>query len=226
MPFDFKKAYKELYMPKNKPVILTVPEAHYAVVRGSGNPNLENSLFKQSIAILYAVGRTLKMSYRTEHQIDGFVPYVMPPMEGFWCQADGGRMDLSCKRNMRWTMAIRLPDFITRADFDWAVQITTEKRDMDCAYAKFLTVEEGLCVQCLHIGPYEEEMRTVGLMEQFLRANGYALDLSEERQHHEIYLSDVRKIPPERLRTLLRQPIRRGSTAELYEQVSARERRI
>lgn len=208
MPLDLRKAYREFYSATRQPEIITVPPVHYAVVRGFGDPNRRNKFLKQAITILYIVGRTLKMSYRTEHQIRDFVPYVMPPLEGFWRQTGEGGLDLTSKDRLHWMMASRLPEFVTREDFDWAVRYASAKREMDCAYARFQTIEEGLCVQCLHIGPYAEENGTAGRMEEFLSANGYALDLTEQRQHHEIYLSDARKIPAERLRTLLRQPIR------------------
>lgn len=219
MPLDLKKAHREFYRATNQPMIVTVPAVHYAVVRGVGESSLKNSFFKQAVMILYAVGRTLKMSYRTAHQIDGFVPYVLPPLERFWYRSQERRSDAAGTGMLYWTLASRLPDFVTRADFDWAVQHTTEQRDMDCAYARFVTMEEGLCVQCLHIGSYAERARTIERMHHFLGANGYAFDLTEQRQHHEIYLSDARKIPPDRLRTLLRQPIRMRQKEELYEEV-------
>ena len=211
MPFDFKKEYKEFYLPPAKPVIVIAPKAHYIAVRGKGDPNDEGGAYQQAIGILYAVAYTLKMSYKTDHRIKGFYDYVVPPLEGFWWQEGIDGVDYSDKSSFCWISVIRLPDFITQADFDWAVQTASKKKKMDCSSAEFLAVDEGLCVQIMHIGPYDDEPASVALMDRFLDENGYENDLSASRLHHEIYLSDARKIAPENRKTVIRHPIKEKS---------------
>ena len=208
MAFDFKKEYKEFYLPPARPVIVTVPIANFIAVRGKGDPNEESGAYKQAIGILYAVAYTLKMSYKTDHRIEGFYDYVVPPLEGFWWQEGIDGIDYSDKSTFCWISVIRLPDFITKADFDWAVQAASKKKKIDCSKAEFLTVDEGLCVQIMHIGPYDDEPASVALMDRFLRENGYENDLSDTRLHHEIYLSDARKVAPENWKTVIRHPIK------------------
>ena len=209
MAFDFKKEYKEFYMPKSKPELVNVPKANYIAVRGKGDPNEEGGAYKQAIGILYAVVYTLKMSYKTDHRIDGFFEYVVPPLEGFWWQDGVDGVDYSDKASFNWISVIRLPDFITKADFVWAVETATQKKKMDCSVAEFLTIDEGLCVQIMHIGTYDDEPATVALMDAFLQKNGYVNDFSAGRLHHEIYLSDARKTAPEKLKTVIRHPIKK-----------------
>ena len=209
MPFDFKKEYKEFYLPPAKPTIVTVPKANYIAVRGKGNPNDEGGAYQQAIGILYAVAYTLKMSYKTDHRIEGFYDYVVPPLEGFWWQDGIDGIDYSDKSTFCWISVIRLPDFITKADFDWAVQSASKKKKIDCSKAEFLTIDEGLCVQIMHIGPYDDEPASVALMDKFLAENGYENDLSSTRLHHEIYLSDARKVAPENWKTVIRHPIKK-----------------
>ena len=209
MAFDFKKEYKEFYLPPAKPVVVTVPKANYIAVRGKGNPNEEGGAYQQAIGILYAVAYTLKMSYKTDHRIEGFYEYVVPPLEGFWWQEGIDGIDYSDKSTFCWISVIRLPDFITKADFDWAVQTASKKKKVDCSKAEFLTIDEGLCVQIMHIGPYDDEPASVALMDRFLEENGYENDLSATRLHHEIYLSDARKIAPENWKTVIRHPIKK-----------------
>ncbi len=209
MPFDFKKEYKEFYMPKNKPQIITVPEANYIAVRGKGNPNEEGGAYQQAIGVLYAVAYTLKMSYKTDYKIGGFFEYVVPPLEGFWWQDGVEGVDYKNKSLFNWISVIRLPDFITEKDFKWAVETATKKKKLDCSSAEFLTIDEGLCVQIMHNGPFDDEPETVALMDGFLEKNGYVNDLSETRLHHEIYLSDARKVEPQKWKTVIRHPIRK-----------------
>ena len=208
MAFDFKKEYKEFYLPPARPVIVTVPIANFIAVRGKGDPNEESGAYKQAIGILYAVAYTLKMSYKTDHRIEGFYDYVVPPLEGFWWQEGIDGIDYSDKSTFCWISVIRLPDFITKADFDWAVQTASKKKKVDCSKAEFLTIDEGLCVQIMHIGPYDDEPASVALMDQYLVENGYMNDLSDTRLHHEIYLSDARKVAPENWKTVIRHPIK------------------
>ena len=210
MAFDFKKEYKEFYMPKNKPEIVTVPKANYIAVRGKGNPNEIDGAYQQAISILYAVAYTLKMSYKTEHKIEGFFEYVVPPLEGFWWQDNVDGIDYADKAAFNWISVIRLPEFITQKDFEWAVETASEKKKLDCSSAEFLTVDEGLCVQIMHIGAFDDEPQTVTLMDEYIAQNGYENDIIESRLHHEIYLSDARKVAPEKWKTVIRHPIKRS----------------
>ena len=210
MAFDFKKEYKEFYMPKNKPEIVTVPQANYIAVRGKGNPNEIDGAYQKAISILYAVAYTLKMSYKTEHKIEGFFEYVVPPLEGFWWQDNDDGIDYADKAAFNWISVIRLPEFITQKDFEWAVETASEKKKLDCSSAKFLTVDEGLCVQIMHIGAFDDEPQTVTLMDEYIAQNGYENDITESRLHHEIYLSDARKVAPEKWKTVIRHPIKRS----------------
>ena len=209
MAFDFKKEYKEFYLPPERPEIVTVPRASYIAVRGSGDPNAPDGEYQRAIGVLYAVAYTLKMSYKTDHRIEGFFEYVVPPLEGFWWQEGMSGMDYKNKAALQWISVIRLPDFVTKTDFDWAVETASRKKKLDCSKAEFLTVEEGLCVQIMHVGPFDDEPRSVALMDAYLRENGYENDLSAERLHHETYLSDARKAALEKWRTVIRHPIRR-----------------
>lgn len=210
MAFDFKKEYKEFYLPGKKPVIVDVPPANYIAVRGKGDPNEEDGDYKRAIGVLYAIAYTLKMSYKTDHRIEGFYEYVVPPLEGFWRQGDGDGFDYSDKGSMEWVSVIRLPDFITKKDFDWAKETASQKKKLDCASAEFLTIDEGLCVQIMHHGSYDDEPETVAVMDSFIAEQGFVNDINEVRQHHEIYLSDPRKSPPEKWKTVIRHPIRKA----------------
>ena len=209
MAFDFKKEYKEYYMPKNKPQIVDVPKANYIAVRGTGNPNEENGAYQQAIGVLYAVAYTLKMSYKTDYKIQGFFEYVVPPLEGFWWQDHVDGVDYSDKSTFHWISVIRLPDFVSKADFDWAVETAGKKKKLDCSSAEFLSIEEGLCVQIMHEGPFDDEPKTVALMDEFIAKNGYVNDINAERLHHEIYISDPRKTAPEKWKTVIRHPIKK-----------------
>lgn len=209
MPFDFKKEYKEYYMPKNKPVIVNIPKMNYIAVMGKGNPNEEGGAYQQAISVLYAVAYTLKMSYKTDYKIEGFFEYVVPPLESFWWQEDVDGVNYTDKSSFNWISVIRLPDFISKQDFEWAVETASKKKKLDCSSAEILTIDEGLCVQIMHNGSYDDEPATVALMDEFLAENGYENDLSAERLHHEIYLSDPRKTAPEKWKTVIRHPIKK-----------------
>ena len=209
MAFDFKKEYKAFYMPKNKPEIVDVPRANYIAVRGKGNPNEVGGEYQQAVSILYAIAYTLKMSYKSDYKIEGFFEYVVPPLEGFWWQDNVVGVDYSDKSTFNWISVIRLPDFVTRDDFVWAVETASKKKKMDCSQAEYLTIDEGLCVQMMHIGPYDDEPASVAMMNVFLKENGYITDINENRKHHEIYLSDPRKSAPEKIKTVIRQPIKK-----------------
>lgn len=209
MAFDYKKEYKEFYMPKNQPEIVTVPSMNYLAVRGKGNPNTEDGDYQLAIEILYALAYTLKMSYKTSYKIEGFFQYVVPPLEGFWWQAGVDGIDYNNKDTFQWISVIRLPDFITRTDFEWAVQTAREKKGLDCSVAEFMTVEEGLCVQMMHLGPFDTEPVSIARMDAYLQEQGYENDFGEGRFHHEIYLSDARRVAPEKWKTVIRHPIRK-----------------
>lgn len=209
MAFDYKKEYREFYMPKNKPGIVTVPGMNYIAVRVHGDPNIEGSEYKQSIGLLYGIAYTIKMSKKGARQIAGYFDYVVPPLEGFWWQEGLEGIDYAHKEAFEGISAIRLPDFVTVADFNWAVEEATVKKKIDFSKVEFFSYDEGLCVQCMHIGPYDDEPQTVALMHEFMKSQGYVLDVNNERLHHEIYLSDVRKVAPERLKTVIRHPIRK-----------------
>ena len=208
MAFDFKKEYKEFYMPKDRPEIVTVPQINYIAVRGKGNPNEEGGAYQQAVSVLYAVAYTIKMSYKGTYKIDGFFEYVVPPLEGFWWQEGVDGVDYSDKSSFNWISVIRLPDFVRKEDFDWAVQEATRKKKLDCSSAEFLTVDEGLCVQIMHHGSYDDEPATVAVMDEYVSANGYENDFNGTRLHHEIYLSDPRKTEPSKWKTVIRHPVK------------------
>lgn len=209
MAFDYKKEYKEFYLPKSKPSIVTVPKMNYIAVRGKGNPNDENGEYKNSIGLLYGIAFTIKMSYKGTHKIDGYFEYVVPPLEGFWWQGNSDTIDYSNKDGFNFISLIRLPDFVTKADFDWAVEEATKKKKADFSMVEYLTYDEGVCVQCMHVGAYDDEPKTVALMHEYMNANGYELDITESRYHHEIYLGDPRKCAAEKLKTVVRHPIKK-----------------
>ena len=209
MAFDYKKEYKEFYLPKRKPEIVTVPKMNYIAVKGCGDPNKEDGEYKNSISILYALAFTIKMSKLTDYRIEGYFDYVVPPLEGFWWQQGVMQIDYSRKDTFQWISVIRLPDFVSEKDFNWAKQQVKAKKGIDCSNAQFLTIEEGLCVQIMHIGSYDDEPDTITLMDQFIKENGYINDFSNTRMHHEIYLSDARRVAPEKLKTVIRHPIRK-----------------
>ncbi len=196
-------------MPKGKPEIVTVPKMNYIAVRGKGNPNEEEGEYKKSIELLYGIAYTIKMSKKGDHKIKGYFDYVVPPLEGFWWQENVDGIDYSHKENFQWISVIRLPDFVTKADFDWAIEEATRKKKIDFSKVEFLEIEEGLCVQCMHSGSYDDEPATVAAMDKFIADNGYENDISDTRRHHEIYLSDARKVAPEKLKTVIRHPIKK-----------------
>ena len=210
MAFDFKKEFKEFYMPKNRPEIVNVPPINYIAVRGRGNPNIPGGAYQKAIGILYTLSFTLKMSYKTDYRIEGYFQYVVPPLEGLWWQDEALDAGFGNKDTFNWISVIRLPDFVTRKDFDWAVQTAALKKKEDFSSAEFLTVDEGLCVQIMHIGPFDDEIKSVAIMDEYVKQNGYVTDITEKRLHHEIYMSDARKVPPEKWKTVIRHPIKRA----------------
>ncbi|MDO4996479.1 MAG: GyrI-like domain-containing protein [Bacilli bacterium] len=209
MAFDYKKEYKEFYMPKNKPSIVEIPKMNYIAVRGKGNPNDEEGEYKKTIGLLYGIAFTIKMSYKGTHKIDGYFEYVVPPLEGFWWQDGRVGIDYNQKEELNFISIIRLPDFVTKKDFDWAIEEATKKKKQDFSKVEFLTYDEGICVQCMHVGSYDNEPATVELMHKYMEENGYVLDITDKRFHHEIYLSDPRKCNENKLKTVIRHPIKK-----------------
>lgn len=209
MSFDYKKEYKAFYQPPRHPEIVQIPPMNYIAVRGKGDPNAADGAYAHALSLLYGIAFTIKMSYKGPRKIEGFFAYVVPPLEGFWWQGAGEGIDYAHKEDFNWISIIRLPDFVSRADFDWAVQTATEKKKIDFTPAEFFTYDEGLCVQCMYIGPYDDEPETIRAMDAFALDNGYEVDLSPVRYHHEIYLSDPRKSDPAKLRTVIRHPIKK-----------------
>ena len=210
MAFDYKKEYKEFYLPPKKPVIVDIPKMNYIAVRGIGNPNEEEGEYKKSIGLLYAIAFTIKMSYKGVRQIEGYFQYVVPPLEGLWWQENTEGIDYSKKDEFHWISMIRLPDFVSKEDFAWAVEEAERKKKMDFSKVEYFTYDEGKCVQCMHIGSYDDEPATIMAMDSFAREEGHEVDITQERFHHEIYLSDPRRCDVPRLRTVVRHPIRKG----------------
>lgn len=202
MPFDFKKEFKSLYQPKTIPEIITVPPIAYAAVRGEGDPNEEGGAYKSALGVLYGILYAIKMSKRGGNVIDGYFDFVVPPLEGFW--VNNASLD---KEQFQWISVLRLPDFVTDEVFLWAKAEASRKKKIDCSAAEILTVNEGLCVQCMHIGSYDNEPQTVAKMDAFLAENGFANDINENRLHHEIYISDPNKCTEEKRKTIIRHPI-------------------
>ena len=208
MAFDFKKEYKEFYLPPAKPGLVEIPPMNFIAVRGKGDPNTPGGEYQRAMGLLYGVAFTIKMSKLGDHRIEGYFDYVVPPLEGFWWSGDGGAIDYADKGDFRWISLIRLPDFVSRNDFEWALWEASRKKKQDFSPVEFLTYEEGLCVQCMHVGSYGDEPATLRAMEKFAAGQGYVLDVGPGRYHHEIYLSDARKVAPERRRTVIREPVK------------------
>lgn len=209
MAFDFKKEYKEFYLPPQKPALVDVPEMRFLAVRGQGDPNAADGAYQTAIGLLYGVAFTIKMSKKSDRRIDGYFDYVVPPLEGLWEQDNAGGFDCANKEAFRWISLLRVPDFVRQADFDWAVAEAARKKKQDFSPVEFLTIREGLCVQCLHIGAFDDEPRTVALMDAYLLENSYENDFASGRMHHEIYLSDARRVEPARWKTVIRHPVRK-----------------
>ncbi|MCI8540735.1 MAG: transcriptional regulator [Erysipelotrichaceae bacterium] len=210
MSFDYKKEYKEFYMPKNKPSMVEIPPMNYIAVRGMGNPNEEHGAYKHTIALLYGVAYTIKMSDKGNHKLDGFFDFVVPPLEGFWWQYGmNASIDYQKKGTLHFISMIRLPDFVRKEDFNWAIEEATKKKKQDFSCVEFLPYEEGMCVQCMHIGAYDDEPKTVHFMHAYMKEKGYELDITDTRYHHEIYISDPRKCDTNKLKTVIRHPVKK-----------------
>lgn len=209
MAFDYKKEYKEFYLPSRKPHLITVPPMNFVTVQGKGDPNDPAGEYQAAMEVLYGLAYTIKMSYKGSHRMEGFFEYVVPPLEGLWHQPGVNSVDYAHKETFEWISMIRLPEFVTRGEFDWAVQEATAKKKKDFSRAEFFSYNEGLCVQCMHIGPYDAEPETLRQMDIFAAEQGFTTDFSKKRFHHEIYLGDPRRTAPEKLKTVLRHPVKK-----------------
>ena len=207
MAFDFKKEYREYYLPPQTPVIVDIPPMNYVAVRGKGNPNEEDSEYKASIELLYGIAFTIKRSKMGDHRIEGYFDFVVPPLEGLWW-SDTGEVDYGRKQDFHFISMLRLPDFVTREDFYWAVETATKKKKKDFSKAEFFHYEEDKCVQCMHLGSYDMEPVTIGRMKALVAQEGLSIAIDDKRMHHEIYLSDPRKTTADKLRTVIRYPVR------------------
>jgi hypothetical protein len=207
MALDYKKEYKDLYLPKTKPMIIEVPEIHFVAVEGRGNPNDINGEYKKALEVLYGIQYTIKMSKMGKNLLEGYFDYVVPPLEGFWWLDKGDTFSSKSKYN--WISAIRLPEFVNMDIFKWACSEVLKNKGIDTKNAKFLKIKEGLCVQCMHIGSYDEEPKTIKLLEDFIEKNDLINDVNDKRKHHEIYLNNPQKTSVEKLKTVLRIPVKK-----------------
>jgi len=202
---DYKKDYKDLYLPKTKPMLIDVPPINFIMIEGAGDPN--HTEYQEAVGALYALTFTIKMSKMSGNQPEGYFEYVVPPLEGLWW-ISGGAFSFDERDNWFWTSMIRQPEFATPAVFAWAMEECRRKKpELDLNKARFETFSEGLCVQIMHIGPYSDEPRSVAVLEDFIGGNGLVNQTGSERKHHEIYLSDPRKTASEKLKTVLRLPV-------------------
>jgi len=209
MAFDYKKEYREFYMPPKKPDIIEIPQMNFLAVRGEGDPNEEGGEYSRALSLLYGMAYTIKMSYKGTHKIEGFFEYVVPPLESLWWQEGVRGVDYSRKDRFQWISLIRLPDFVKKSDFNWALEEAAKKKKTDFSAVEFYTYDEGLCVQCMHIGSYDDEPATILAMESYAKENGCAIDITDKRYHHEIYLNDPRKTETSKLKTVIRHPVRK-----------------
>lgn len=209
MDFDFKKEYKEYYNPKNTPSIINIPKINYIAARGKGDPNEEGGEYKNLLNLLYPIAYTIKMSYKTDYKIDGFFKYVVPPLEGFWWQDETDKIDYDNKSKFNFISVTRLPDFVKEKDFEWAKREATRKKKQNFERIEFFTYDEGECVQCMHKGSFNDEPKTIALMDEYIKEMGYEKDITNKRMHHEIYLSDPRKCKEENMKTVIRHPIKK-----------------
>jgi len=206
--FDYKREYKDLYLPGTEPMPITVPDMTFLMVDGAGNPNDPDGEYRRAVELLYTLSYAVKMSKMGKFTPEGYFEYVVPPLEGLWWMADNS-FDFTRKDSFLWTSMIRQPAFVTQEVFMWACDEAKRKKGLDCAKARLAQFEEGFCVQCMHLGPYDAEPATAEKMRRYMEANGLADDTGLTRRHHEIYLNDPSKTAPEKCRTILRHPARR-----------------
>lgn len=207
-PFDYKKEYKDLYMPKNSPMLIDVPAMNYIMIDGKGDPN-NNKEFEHAVEVLYGLSFTIKMSKMKGNQPEGYFEYVVPPLEGLW-SINNGTFSLEKRDNWVWTLMIRQPEFVTLDFFNWACsELKHKKPDLNIDGARFEAYNEGSCVQMMHIGPYSTEPTTALIIEDFMKENNLKTRLGDGGKHHEIYLSDPRKAKPDQMKTVLRHPVKK-----------------
>lgn len=206
---DYKKEYKDLYQPKKIPSIIEVPEMIFIAVEGKGNPN-DSPEYQAALEMLYGLSFTIKMSKMNNTQPEGYFEYTVPPLEGLWycddVSFDG--LNVTDKDKFKWVSLIRQPEFVTEEVFQWArAALSAKKPQLDLEKARLIKYTEGLCVQIMHLGSYDNESESILKMKAYAEENGYKEDFSEGRRHHEIYLSDPRRCAEERLKTVIRHPI-------------------
>jgi hypothetical protein len=206
---DYKKEYKDLYSPKNQPMIIDVPEITFVAVEGKGNPNDKNGEYHKAMELLYGIEYTIKMSKMGTNIPNGYFDYVVPPLEGLWWVDNSTTIPPKDKSEYNWISIIRLPEYVTEDVFSWARNEVKNKKNIETEKAEYIKIKEGLCVQCMHIGSYDEEQKTIKLMEKYIEENNLVNDINEKRRHHELYLSDPEKTAAEKLKTILRIPIRK-----------------
>jgi len=209
MAKDYKKEYKDLYLPKTKPMIVDIPEMQFVAIEGKGDPNDKNGEYFKAMQILYSIQFTIKMSKMGNNKLNGYFDYVVPPLEGLWWFDNNEKISSKNKSKYNWISMIRLPEFVDKNIFKWACDEVLNKKNIETKNAKFLKIKEGLCVQCMHMGSYDDEPKTIDLIEKFIEENNLKNDIAEKRRHHEIYLSDPRKTAIEKLRTVIRIPVKK-----------------
>jgi hypothetical protein len=204
---DYKKKDKELYRPKTSPSIINVPEMPFLCVDGKGDPNDAEGEFGKAVKLLYGVQYTIKMSKKKQNIPDGYFDYVVPPLEGLWTVEN--KDDIKDKSKYIWTLMIRLPEFVNQKTFEWASSEAAKTKNINTEKVKFIKLKEGMCVQAMHIGPFDDEPKTIALIDKYIDENNLTNDINTERHHHEIYLSDLRKTEKSKLKTVLRIPVRK-----------------
>ena len=208
MAYDFKKEEKKFYRPSKKPTLIDVPTMTYLTVHGSGDPNQAGGEYQHALKLLYSLAYTIKMSKMGEYQPSGYFDFVVPPLEGFWWQPGVKGVDYQHKETFHFISAIRMPSFVTSEVFQWAVKEATAKKKLDFTPVKLTSIAEGQCAQIMHVGPYDNELATVAKLYDFIKQAGYQPNYTDQRHHHEIYLSDPRRTKSENLKTIIRIPIK------------------
>ncbi len=205
---DYKKQFKQLYQPKLVPSVVDVPQMKFIAIDGKGNPNDENGEYQSAVQTLYALSYAIKTMPKSGNTPSDYLEYVVPPLEGLWWLTDSDEFDYGSKSKFCWTSMIRQPEFVTEEVFRTSCEITAKKKQhLELGGARLVTVTEGLCVQCMHIGSFDDEPATLEKIKAFITEHGLQRDLSDTRRHHEIYLSDPRKVDAQKMKTVLRYPV-------------------
>ena len=205
---DYKKEYKDLYLPKTEPSIIKIPEMVFVAVDGKGDPNETDGEYKDALEVIYGIQYTIKMSKKGASVPNGYFDYVVPPLEGLWWTMEK-KIDIKNKAKFNWISMIRLPEYVNKEVFKWACEEASKKKKLNTEKAYLLKITEGLCVQCMHIGSYDNEPKTLALIDDYINKNNLVNDINDKRRHHEIYLSDPRKVEPSKLKTVLRIPVKK-----------------